>query len=117
MFKHKKLLLSVMLLIVIAVISACGSSNDNNGGEADNNDGNNNTEASADGADVFDENCMSCHGDEGEGESGPDLTGEDDHDAVVEQVEEGGGSMPAFEDDLSDDEIEAVADYVVDELN
>ena len=35
-------------------------------------------------------------------------------DAVVEQVTNGGGVMPAFGGQLSEDEIQAVAQYVVD---
>jgi mono/diheme cytochrome c family protein len=34
-------------------------------------------------------------------------------DAVVAQVTNGGGAMPAFGDQLSDDDIKAVAAYVV----
>jgi mono/diheme cytochrome c family protein len=33
---------------------------------------------------------------------------------VEDQVRNGGGGMPAFEGDLSDAEIQAVAQYVVD---
>lgn len=118
MFKYKKLWFTLLLLVLIAVISACGGDNNNDGDTGDNN-GDNNTEASGD--EVYENECMQCHGDDGEGSgSNPELEGNDaasDHDEVVEQVEEGGGSMPAFEDDLSDDEIDAVADYVVNELN
>lgn len=121
MLKNKKILLSLMLLFLIAVVAACGSSDNNNDNNAGNNNAGNNNggETTADGQEVFSENCMSCHGDEGQGASGPELQGDDfaaDLDKVIDQVKEGGDGMPAFEGDLSDDEIEAVSKYVTDEI-
>lgn len=124
MLKNKKLLLTLLMLFVIAVVAtACGSDNNNadNGNNVENNDNGNNNggETTASGEDVYKDECLSCHGDEGEGASGPKLQGDDfasDVDSVVEQVEEGGGDMPSFKDQLSDDEIQAVSEYVSDEL-
>ena len=126
MLKNKKLLLSLMLLFLIAVVAACGGSDNNdnagNSGEnnTENNGGNDNGgETTADGQEIFSKNCMSCHGDEGEGASGPPLQGDDfaaDLDNVINQVKEGASGMPAFEDTLSEDEIEAVAKYVTEDI-
>ena len=70
-----------------------------------------------DGAAVFaSAGCGSCHAFTPAGSSatiGPNL---DDTSFSVEEIEaqvrSGGGGMPAFEGDLSDDEIAAVAEYV-----
>lgn len=118
MFKNKKLLVALSMLFIIFVVAACGgsdeeegASNDQSGGEETAQDGDVDN-----GEDVYDNNCMSCHGDDGKGQSGPDLTGESDFDEVVEQVEEGGDTMPAFKDDLSEEEINDVSTYIIDEV-
>jgi mono/diheme cytochrome c family protein len=71
----------------------------------------------ANGAEVFaSAGCGGCHTfskASSSGSVGPDL---DDvspsFDAVVEQVTNGGGAMPSFEDDLSEQEIRDVAAFV-----
>ncbi len=68
--------------------------------------------ASADGVAIFTSNCAGCHGTDGSGGSGPNLQGEDNLDKVVQQVTNGGGSMPAFAGQLSADEIQSVSEYV-----
>jgi cytochrome c553 len=66
---------------------------------------------------VFTANCGSCHTLEEAGTSGtvgPNLDEVTlDVDAVVEQVENGGGAMPAFSGQLSEEEIADVAAFVV----
>ena len=68
------------------------------------------------GREVFLANCGSCHtlADAGtSGAIGPELDGGGyAADRVEEQVRNGGGGMPAFEDALSDEEIQEVAAYV-----
>jgi mono/diheme cytochrome c family protein len=67
------------------------------------------------GAQVFDDaGCRGCHTIEGEGGAvGPNL---DEHDVsypeIVEQVTTGGGGMPAFADQLSEEEIRNVSAFV-----
>jgi mono/diheme cytochrome c family protein len=72
---------------------------------------------SAEGREVFVANCGSCHTLEDAGTSGaigPNLDELSVDEATVEaQVRSGGGGMPAFEGQLSDEEIMAVAGYVV----
>jgi cytochrome c551 len=70
-----------------------------------------------DGAEVFaSAGCGGCHAFEPAGSSGsvgPSLDGTSlSVEQIEEQVRNGGGGMPAFEDDLSDEEITAVAEYV-----
>ncbi len=67
-----------------------------------------------DAAALYSANCASCHGVNGEGGIGPDLRGLTDTALVETQVSAGAGSMPAFGDKLSADEISALAAYVID---
>jgi mono/diheme cytochrome c family protein len=71
----------------------------------------------ADGAAVFaSAGCGGCHTfgpANSKGTVGPKLDGIDlSKDEIAQQVRNGGGGMPPFGDSLSDDEIDAVADYV-----
>jgi mono/diheme cytochrome c family protein len=75
------------------------------------------TGAAADGASVFaSAGCGSCHTLKAAGSSGsvgPNLDElQPSKDRVAQQVRNGGGGMPAFGDQLSDAEIDAVAEYV-----
>ena len=73
-------------------------------------------ESTAVGREVFVANCGTCHtlSDAGtSGSVGPELDGGGySVDQVEQQVRNGGGGMPAFEDTLSDEEIQEVAAYV-----
>lgn len=63
--------------------------------------------------------CQSCHGSEGDGGIGPDLQTSpiaESAEQVEAQVRNGGGAMPAFEGNLSDAQIDAVVQYVVEEI-
>jgi cytochrome c6 len=66
---------------------------------------------------IFAENCGSCHTLEEAGTSGtvgPNLDESTlDQAAVVEQVTNGGGGMPPFQGQLSEEEIQNVAAFVV----
>lgn len=69
------------------------------------------------GATVFTEKCAGCHGDTGHGGAGgPDLRAmplAQTEDGTVEQVTNGGGGMPPFGGQLSEEEISNVAAFVV----
>jgi mono/diheme cytochrome c family protein len=66
---------------------------------------------------VFTTNCGSCHTLEEAGTSGtvgPNLDDSTlDQAAVVQQVTNGGGGMPPFQGQLSEEEIQNVAAFVV----
>ncbi|MDO8210586.1 PQQ-binding-like beta-propeller repeat protein [Conexibacter sp. CPCC 206217] len=82
---------------------------DNGGGDADA------------GRSIFTSNCSVCHGLTGRGgNGGPDLTAiaeAKQMPAVIRQVTEGGGGMPAFGGQLTNDEIANVAAYVTRVIN
>jgi mono/diheme cytochrome c family protein len=74
----------------------------------------------ASGAELFSNNCESCHGPDGAGgHVGPDLQKSavaEDLARVEEQVRNGGGAMPPFANVLSDAEIDTVAHNVVEQI-
>jgi mono/diheme cytochrome c family protein len=74
----------------------------------------------ASGAQLFSDNCESCHGQLGAGgHVGPNLQKSPvaGHlDRVEHQVRHGGGAMPPFAGVLSDQQIDAVAHYVVEQI-
>lgn len=104
-----------MLLVVVAAIAGCGGEDDR--GTAVERPA---TTIAGDlqlGERVFAQNCASCHGRSGDGGMGPKLADgrvvdrypdPRDHRAVVT---EGRGAMPAWDDRLSDEEIDAVVRY------
>ena len=69
---------------------------------------------------VFSDNCAGCHGALGTGgNGGPDLTAipsAKDMAAVVKQVTNGGGGMPAFKGQLTEQQIQDVSAYVTSEI-
>lgn len=69
---------------------------------------------------VFASNCAGCHGETGEGGAGgPDLREmplAQTEAGAVQQVTNGGGGMPPFGGQLSEEEISDVAAYVVHEV-
>lgn len=69
------------------------------------------------GEQIFADNCATCHGEDGSGGQGPNLQNAGlDEAAVVEQVTNGGGGMPPFGGQLSEQEIQDVAAYVVEDI-
>jgi alcohol dehydrogenase (cytochrome c) len=72
------------------------------------------------GASVFEESCSTCHGATGHGgNGGPDLRTTPlahTEPGTVKQVTNGGGGMPAFKGELSEEEIANVAAYVVQQV-
>ena len=104
--------LSLALAALALAAAGCGGGDDENGDAGDGGNG----DAQA-GADVYaSAGCGSCHTLEEAGTSGtigPGLDGANlSADAVAEQVRNGGGGMPAFSDQLSEEEIQNVAAFV-----
>lgn len=72
------------------------------------------------GKSIFAENCAGCHGEDGHGgPGGPDLTTmplAQTEEGAIQQVTNGGGGMPPFGEQLSEEEISDVAAFVVHEV-
>lgn len=68
------------------------------------------------GEEVYKNNCLACHGAGGTGgHNGPNLLQSnkvDDRGQLLNQIKHGSGQMPPFDKTLSEEEINAVADYV-----
>jgi mono/diheme cytochrome c family protein len=110
-------IVAVVLALLVVAAAGCGGDDDDSGGAATTAATTaGTTEDGADGEAVFTSACGSCHTLAAAGTSGstgPNLDDlQPDAATVEEQVRNGGGGMPAFEGQLSDDEIEAVAGYV-----
>jgi mono/diheme cytochrome c family protein len=73
-------------------------------------------QASAQGKQIFSQNCAGCHtlkDAKASGQVGPNLDDlKPDEPTTERQVANGGGAMPAFKGQLSDPQIKAVAQYV-----
>ena len=111
-------IIAVVLALLVLAAAGCGGDDDDSGGAATTAATTAETsEGGADGAAVFaSAGCGTCHtlaAAGSDGTTGPNL---DDlmpaEETVEAQVRSGGGGMPAFEGQLSDAEIEAVATYV-----
>lgn len=68
---------------------------------------------------LFKANCARCHGDNGGGGKGPNLTTEkkkakwkDSDQKLVDKITKGGFIMPSFRKKLNADEIKSIAAYV-----
>jgi mono/diheme cytochrome c family protein len=108
--------ISIVLVTLVLGLGgvACGGGDDDGDGAATT--ATETTDEAAAGREVFVANCGSCHtlSDAGtSGATGPNL---DEiglpASEVEEQVRNGGGGMPAFEGQLTEDEIAQVAAYV-----
>ncbi|MUK87736.1 PQQ-binding-like beta-propeller repeat protein [Ornithinibacillus sp. L9] len=68
------------------------------------------------GLNVYENNCLACHGAEGVGgHNGPNLENSPmlaDPEALIEQIKNGSGAMPGFEDSLSEEEINSLVEYL-----
>ena len=120
-------ILAAVLAALVLAVAGCGGDDDESGSattatveetttEETTTEGTT-TEGGADGAAVFaSAGCGSCHtlaAAGSNGSTGPNLDDlQPDKETVEAQVRSGGGGMPAFEGRLSDQEIEAVAEYV-----
>jgi mono/diheme cytochrome c family protein len=75
------------------------------------------TGAEVDGASVFADRCAGCHGPDGGGRSGPQLSEGSvveafpDIEDQIDVVTDGRGGMPSFGSRLSPEEIRAVVEY------
>ena len=114
---------ALSVLLVAAALVGCGGGDDDDGGSGG---GSANPPASSQpadtsraGADVFGSaGCGSCHtfkAENAQGATGPNLDQlQPSFEDVRDQVANGGGGMPAYDDELTENEIELVARYVAD---
>ena len=117
----RRLRLTTLVAALALAVAGCGG-DDDDGDTAAATGGGDTTAATdgggaADGEAVFaSAGCGGCHTLEAAGSSGPTGPTLDElqpsQDQVAQQVREGGGGMPSFEDQLSDEEIDAVAQFV-----
>ncbi|OZB93498.1 cytochrome c551 [Paenibacillus sp. XY044] len=117
----KKSIIFLSLLLVLS-LSACGKSSDNtnNQGAANNNAGTTTgqtggTAAAGNGEATFKANCVSCHGNNLEGAVGPNLQkigAKYSADEIAGIVSNGRGGMPSFKGQLSDADIQGVAQWL-----
>ena len=120
----KRLILLLLALVLVVAVPACGGEEDESA-EPETVEGTPTTETGGaagegnaeNGKSVFAEaGCGGCHTFEPAGSTGTTGPSLDDanvsFDAVVEQVTNGGGGMPAFGDRLSEEEIRDVAAFV-----
>jgi mono/diheme cytochrome c family protein len=103
-----------LLLLLVAGLLLAGCGGDDGDGDGDGNGG---TSA---GAQVFaDAGCGSCHTFTPAGSSGTSAPNLDEAEVsfeqAVQQVTNGGGGMPSFKDQLSEQEIEDVSHFVAGE--
>ena len=109
-------LVSISLIALALVGGGCGGGDDEEAEGPPAATTSTDTAAGASGEAVFVDNCGGCHTLAAAGTSGstgPNLDElRPDAARVEEQVRNGGGGMPAFEGDLSDEQITAVAEYV-----
>lgn len=101
------------LLALALGLTACGG-----GGGAKNSGNDNATPAdnqSAQAETIYKNQCLSCHGADLKGGYAPELrtVGERmDEEELFTVIKEGRGGMPAFKGRLSDDEIQALVDWM-----
>jgi mono/diheme cytochrome c family protein len=119
--RHSKLAVLVVAGVLTLVAAGCGG--DDGSGSADTTPatttetGGNGSGDAANGEQVFaSAGCGGCHTFEAAGSTGSVGPNLDDaapsFDTVVSMVTNGGGAMPAFGDDLSEQEIDDVAAFV-----
>ena len=102
----------LLVLVLIGLLAGCGGGDGGgNGGDGGGGGG------TSEGSQVFAEaGCGTCHTYEPAGSTGSVGPSLDDSNVTfeqaVEQIRNGGGGMPAFEGDLSEQEIDAVARFV-----
>ncbi|SEO12787.1 cytochrome c [Paenibacillus sp. OV219] len=129
MGKSKWLMVAATGLTIALSISACGGNKNDNSNNTGTNNGSNtstntpstNNNAGAGTVDtaaaetVFKSNCVSCHAADLSGGMGPNLQkvgGRLSVDEISTRIHQGGGGMPAFQGQLTDDEITNLAGWL-----
>jgi mono/diheme cytochrome c family protein len=111
-----------VLFLVGGVVSGCGGGGSKSTAEPTTTTTATETAAApaASGAQLFSDNCEPCHGPNGAGgHVGPNLQKSpvaENLARVEKQIRNGGGAMPPFEGMLSNDQIDVIAKYVVEQI-
>lgn len=111
-------LASVLLVSgAVALFAGCGGDDSSGSADSEGGGGGGSQITATTGAEIFDAaGCKSCHtlaAADGKGSIGPNLDkAKPDAATVTEFVTNGDGSMPAFKQRLSAEQIQAVSDYV-----
>ena len=105
-------------------LAACGGEPDDDDDDDDDGVGDARVDAilaltgdTANGATLYADNCALCHGDDGEGGVGGQLEGEvsaAEESEIVLIILDGEGTMPAWEDYFSEQEVADVTAYLLD---
>lgn len=114
---RRALVLAVLAAVLGTALAGCGGSGDGDTTEASTATSATGSGDSAAGKEVFaSADCGDCHTFSAAGSSGSVGPNLDDaspsYDDVVTQVTEGGGAMPSFEDELTEQQIQDVAAFV-----
>ncbi|MCU6711719.1 cytochrome c [Paenibacillus sp. J5C_2022] len=114
--KVSKVVWAIAILSLLLAIAACGGNNKANNGAGTNTGEQNGAAVDAAEAEaVYKQNCVGCHAVDLAGKAGPNLqkvgaklTTEQIH----TRISNGGGGMPAYKDQLSKDEIDALTNWL-----
>jgi len=110
--KVRTFVVAAGLAMVLVVAGACGGDDEEAGGGG----------GASTGAEIFSTSCATCHGQDGEGGYGPQLGGGavaetfPDIEDQIAVITNGRANMPAFEGQLSPEQIRTVAEYEREEL-
>jgi mono/diheme cytochrome c family protein len=111
-----------VLVLVGGVVSGCGGGGSKSTAEPTTTTTATETAAApaASGAQLFSDNCEPCHGPNGAGgHVGPNLQKSpvaENLARVEKQIRNGSGAMPPFQGMLSNDQIDVIAKYVVEQI-
>jgi mono/diheme cytochrome c family protein len=111
-----------VLVLVGGVVSGCGGGGSKSTAEPTTTTTATETAAApaASGAQLFSDNCETCHGPNGAGgHVGPNLQKSpvaENLARVEKQIRNGSGAMPPFQGMLSNDQIDVIAKYVVEQI-
>lgn len=97
----------------VLVLGACGGGGDD---AADDSGDNSGGETASAAEEIYQQNCSACHGNDLEGNSGPELTdvgSKYSADEIVDIIHEGIGGMPA-QTQVSDEDAQTLADWLAD---
>ena len=103
----------ILILGSLLVMVGCSDKSGDSGGSADSGGS-----SGGEGAALYSSNCASCHGADGEGGVGPSLVDNvpgSSESELTEVVTDGTGLMPPFGSSLSEEEIEAVVQFLLSE--